>query len=121
MTDGPMLLEMLGLSRDRDAGTVACTVERRHRQSNGVVHGSVIHALLDTAMGIACYRAAGKSPVATAEISIRYLVPVFDGRLDASARVVKAGKRLIVVEGDVHRSGERVAIGQATFVPIRAS
>jgi uncharacterized protein (TIGR00369 family) len=115
--------ELLGMQFEGDQGAVRVSidVDDRHRQRNGVVHGSVIHALLDTAMGIAAHLACGREPVATAEISVRFLEPVFDGRVEASARVLKAGKRLIVVEGEVHRAGMRVAVGQGSFTPIRRS
>jgi uncharacterized protein (TIGR00369 family) len=83
-----------------------------------VVHGSVVHALIDSVMGMQCFRAAGRRPVATAEISVRFLRPIFDGRLEARARVLRAGKRLLFVEADVRRDGEVVAVGQATFVPV---
>jgi uncharacterized protein (TIGR00369 family) len=103
---------------DADGPVVDCEVAERHRQANGVVHGSVVHAMLDTVMGLTATRATAR-PVATAEISIRYLEPVFDGRLSARARVVKAGKRLIVMTGEVRRGDLLVAIGQATFTTIR--
>jgi acyl-CoA thioesterase len=71
-------------------------------------------------MGMHCFRAAGRRPVATAEISVRFLRPVFDGRLEARARVLRAGKRLLVAEADVRRGDEVMAVAQATFVPVGA-
>lgn len=115
-------MQLLGFEIDREAPagpTVCVNVDAVHKNSNGVVHGSVIHALLDSVMGMQCFRAAGRQPVATAEISVRFLRPIFDGRLEARARVLQTGKRLLVVEGDVRREGEVVAVGQATFVPVR--
>ena len=108
------------LMREEGSETrVALTVSERHRQANGVVHGSVIHGLLDTIMGVQVFRANGRKPCATSEISIRYLQPVFDGRLEATARVLKAGKRLNTVEGTVWRDGDAIAVGQSTFVTLR--
>jgi uncharacterized protein (TIGR00369 family) len=112
-------LETLGFDRDREAGTITVTLDERHMQNNGVVHGSVIHALLDTVMGWESFKAAGRTPVATAEISVRYLRPVFAGKLAAKGNVIKAGKRMIIVEGRVtDGDGQLVAIGTATFVPV---
>jgi uncharacterized protein (TIGR00369 family) len=118
----PRFLELLGFELDREAadGPAVCVnVGDVHKNSNGVVHGSVIHALLDSVMGMQCFRAAGRQPVATAEISVRFLRPVFDGRLEARATLLHGGKRLLFVEGQVVRDGEVVAVGQASFVPIR--
>ncbi|HTE52684.1 MAG TPA: PaaI family thioesterase [Kofleriaceae bacterium] len=114
-------VQRLGFELDREAPdgpTVCVNVDAMHRNSNGVVHGSVIHALLDSAMGMLCFRAAGRHPVATAEISVRFLRPVFDGRLEARARVLHTGKRLLFAEAEVRREGEVMAVGQATFVPV---
>jgi uncharacterized protein (TIGR00369 family) len=120
--DSPRFIQVLGFELDREAddGPAVCVnVGDMHKNSNGVVHGSVIHALLDSVMGMQCYRAAGRQPVATAEISVRFLRPVFDGRLAARARLLHGGKRLLFVEGEVKREGEVVAVGQASFVPVR--
>ena len=114
-------METLGIELNKDADngpTFELTVGEQHRQVNGVVHGSVLHAMLDTIMGLVCFRACDRKPVATAEISVRYLEPVFDGRLEARARIIKHGKRVIIVEADVTREGNKVAVAMATFVPI---
>ena len=120
--EGPArFAQLLGFQMDKEAvdgPTVCVMIGEAHKNANGVVHGSVIHALLDSVMGWQCFRAAGRQPVATAEISVRFLRPVFDGRLEARARVLHAGKRLLFVEGDVRREGEVVAVGQACFVPV---
>jgi uncharacterized protein (TIGR00369 family) len=117
-------IQVLGFEVDREAPegpTVCVNVTAAHRNGNGVVHGSVIHALLDSVMGLQCFRAAGRQPVATAEISVRFLRPIVDGRLEARARVIHAGKRILFVDGEVRRDGDVVAVGQATFVPIARS
>jgi len=107
------------LDRESEGGPFVCvTVSDKHRNANGVVHGSVVHGLLDTVMGMQCYRAADRQPVATVEISVRFLRPVFDGRLQARARVLKAGKHLVYVEGEVQREGVMVAAAQATFARV---
>jgi uncharacterized protein (TIGR00369 family) len=112
-------LETLGFDRDREAGRITVVLDERHMQNNGVVHGSVIHALLDTVMGWESFKASGRTPVATAEISVRYLRPVFGGKLAAKGQVIKAGKRMVFVEGEVtNEKDEVVAIGSAIFVPV---
>lgn len=115
-------VSLLGLKIERShpkAVSVSVDIEPRHRNSNGVVHGSVFHALLDTCMGLEAWHARGQLHVATAEISVRFLAPVVDGTLIATARVLKAGKRLIVCEGEIRRAGELVAVAQGTFAAIK--
>lgn len=105
---------------DDEERFISLQVEQKHRQANGVVHGSVMHGMLDTIMGLVTFRANGRTPCATAEISVRYLEPVFDGRLEARARIVKLGKRLVTLDGTVTRDGTPVAVGQATFVVLKS-
>ena len=114
-------IDLLGMRIEREAERVVArlTVDARHLQSNRVVHGSVLHALLDSVMGIESYLACGQDNVATADISVRFFEPVFDGELDATARVLKVGARLIVASGEVRREGVVVAIGQGSFARIR--
>ena len=85
---------------------------------HGTVHGGVLATLLDVAMGTAVATAGGESPV-TVSLAVTYLEPGRPGRLTASAKVRKRGKRLIVVEGTVEQDGdegvELVADALATF------
>jgi uncharacterized protein (TIGR00369 family) len=97
---------------------LALDIEPRHRQLNGVCHGAVMVGLLDTMMAVQCYRAAGRRPVATVEISARFLEPVVDGRIEARARLIKVGRRLLTVEGTVTHDGSPVLIAQATFAVV---
>lgn len=115
-------VDLLGLRIERaDARCVVrLTVDARHLQSNHVVHGSVLHAMLDTVMGIEAYFAAGgEERVATADISVRFFEAVPGGELVATARVRKVGRRLVVVDGEVHRGDVVVAVGQGSFARIR--
>lgn len=117
----PRFFEHLQIQFDRsdpERTAVVIDVQDLHLNVNGVVHGSVIHALLDTAMGLECYRANERKPVATVELTVRYLAPVFTGRLEARAQVIKRGKRVLAVEAQVTSGDDVVATGQATFVPI---
>ncbi|MFO0661914.1 MAG: PaaI family thioesterase [Polyangiaceae bacterium] len=115
-------VSLLGLKIDRShpgAVSVSVDIEQRHRNSNGVVHGSVFHALLDTCMGLEAWHARGQQPVATAELSVRFLAAVSEGTMTARARVLKAGKRLIVCDGEIHHAGKLVAVAQGTFAAIQ--
>lgn len=114
--------ELLGLELIDDGAEgspgVALEIGPQHRNLRGTVHGSVIHAVLDTAMGIQCFRRGGGKPVATAELTVRYLRPVHGGRIEARARIVHLGRRMIVAEGTARRldDGAVVAIAHGTFV-----
>jgi acyl-CoA thioesterase len=93
-------------------------VDGRHLNADGIVHGGVLPAFADAAMGSAARTLHGeRAQLLTAESNIRYLRAVEGGTLAAAARVVKAGRRIAFLEVDVtDEQGEIVARGGATFV-----
>ena len=95
-------------------GRVVLDAADEHLNPHGTVHGGVLATMLDVAMGTAVTTAGGESPV-TVSLTVTYLEPGRPGRLVASARVRKRGKRLIVVEGQVEQEGDVVADALATF------
>ena len=92
-------------------------VDAAHYNPYGALHGGVVMALLDSAMGEAVARAvhaAGRFNAA-AQMSTNFLAPVMSGRLRAQAHVIKVGKRLAVVEARATaEDGTLVAIATAT-------
>jgi uncharacterized protein (TIGR00369 family) len=92
-------------------------VDPAHYNLNGTLHGGVVMALLDTAMGYAVItRIAGAGRFnAAAEMSTRFVAPVRSGLLIAEATVLKIGKRLAIVEGKATDDGGiLVAVASAT-------
>jgi uncharacterized protein (TIGR00369 family) len=93
------------------------TVDPAHFNLNGTLHGGVMMALLDTAMGFAVVaRVAARGRInAAAEQSTRFLAPVRSGVITAAATVLKIGKRLAIVEARAtDDSGTLVAVASAT-------
>lgn len=92
------------------------------RQQQGVAHAGLTFALGDTAAG---YAALTQMPedceVVTSELKINLLAPGTGDWLFATGRVVRAGKRLIVVTAEVSRDdGTLIALLQGTMVPVPA-
>jgi len=90
-----------------------------HCGYENVVHGGVVAAALDESMAWAAARVVGRMCV-TGDLHLRYLKRVpGNGELMVCAQVVKAGRRLVHVEG-VLRSGDGVELAdaQGRFVPI---
>ena len=84
----------------------------------GLVHGGVLAALIDTAMGCAVHSLlpVGAGYV-TSECNVRYLRPVAvgSGALICVAEVVRPGRRTMVVESRISEdSGRDIARGGAT-------
>lgn len=77
-------------------------VEARHRQMQGVVHGGILAALVDTASAIAAYTKVTRGThIATVELKINYLEAVVSGRVRAEARVLRAGRNFVVTECEI--------------------
>ncbi|MDH6244971.1 PaaI family thioesterase [Mycobacterium sp. OTB74] len=81
----------------------------------GALQGGVVATLIDIAAGILAGRATGNGyDVTTADLNIHFLAPVMD-RARAEARIVRAGKRLIVTSVDVTDIGRDRLAARATL------
>ena len=91
-------------------------VRPEHLQVHEVVHGGIIAALADTAGGLATYMSAPRGTrVATVEMKINFLEPVEKGTIRATARVLRRGQNLAVVDCEVRDSRRLVAKALMTF------
>lgn len=86
-------------------GAGECTrldVRPDHLQQNGVVHAGVLATLADHTAGAAAFTtlAPGSYPL-TVEFKLNLLRPATGPTLRCTARVLKAGARLVVVESEV--------------------
>ena len=101
----------------------ALDVSDRHLNPNGVVHGGVVFTLVDTAMGRATMSVLDEGRIcASIEVAVRYLRPITGGRLVATASVLRAGRRIVHLEGRVTVDGDDrpVAVVQASFAVLEA-
>ncbi len=119
------LAALLGLQRRRMADGEAIlevTVRPEHLNPYGLVHGAVVYALVDTAMGGALVsRLAADERCATLEVKIQYLASVSAGGLRAEARLVERTRRIAVLEARVYGEGDRlVALATGTFYVLGA-
>lgn len=93
-------------------------VREDHKQNHGVVHGGAIASLIDSAMAFAIIPLlAHNERTTTVDLTIHYLRPLTEGDAKATARVVRAGRRVIVVAAEVvdHR-GQLVATAVSTYL-----
>jgi uncharacterized protein (TIGR00369 family) len=93
----------------------------------GNLHGGAISLLCDLACAAAASTASTYDPVTTAlvtaDLHVRYLGPAKGDSVRAEAKVVKAGRTLVVVQAEVKDSTDRliaVADFSAMLVPYRA-
>ncbi|SDL43951.1 uncharacterized domain 1-containing protein [Catalinimonas alkaloidigena] len=93
------------------------TLEEKHRQQFGFVHGGVISTLCDIVAGFAAYSLVPPDcGVVTGELKISYFKPGLGERLHVVGRVLKAGRRIHFCEAEVyaHTGDKRDFIAKAT-------
>lgn len=101
------------LRREGGEAELLLRVREEFLQGRGLVHGGILAALLDTALGNAVGSLGVE--VVTAELAVSYLRPVRGGVLRARAWVVHPGRRLLHAAGEVLLEGERVAFAKGVF------
>lgn len=115
------LRSFLGMELTGDesgVGYAHVDITGQHHNPNGVVHGAVLFALVDTAMGKATMSTVEEPGryCASVEVSLRFLRPVVAGRLTAEARVTKRGRHLAHLDASVRDDeGRVVATAAGTF------
>lgn len=118
------LRDMLGFSIEQGdgVGTASLDVDERHINPHGSVHGAVMFALVDTAMGGATMSVLDEGNwCATVDIHTRFLAPCFSGTLTATATVRRAGRRVVHLDGVVaDQDGKEFMAASGVFAVIPA-
>src|SRR5664280_257764 len=119
------LKRFLGLDIEQVASGRAraqITIADEHRNPNGVVHGAVYFAMVDTAMGAATMSLLSDGRFCTSvEVQLRFIRPAANGVLIADVSVVKMGRSVVHLEARVHDGDERlIATGGGTFAIVES-
>ena len=105
-----------------ELGPDTCVLRLPYRaevtNGSGTVHGGVLATLADTAIAFAlATNFDGKMGFATADLTIHYLRPVPEGSAKASARVVRAGRRVVTVSAELFDAeGKLAATAISTYL-----
>ena len=113
--------KLLGIQLDSvEPGHAVLSMEVRHelKQNHGVVHGGAIAALIDSAMALAIMPLLAENEwTTTVDLTIHYLRPLTEGTARSSARVVRAGKRVITVSAELFdEHGKLAATALSTYL-----
>ena len=83
----------------------------------GNLHGGVLSATVDHALGTVCYPVIPKGAwAATTEFKVNLLAPVTEGTLSAAAQIISLTKRTAVVRIEVSNDGRLVCAAQGTVL-----
>lgn len=117
------LQDFLGFEVHPGDGAATATLElgEQHMNPNGVAHGSVTFAMMDTAMGAAVMSVLDEAHLcATIEMQTRFHKGVSAGPLTATASVLTKGRRIIHLQAQVTDGAERlIASATASFAVIQ--
>jgi len=92
-------------------------IQAQHLNADGIVHGGVLPAIADGAMGNALRTIMGEgAQVFTAEVNLQYLRPVTGGTLVADGRVVQSGRRLSFGEAEIRDEASGKVHARATGI-----
>ena len=113
--------KLLGIEVDAvEPGHAVLSMKLRHEhmRNNAIAHGGVIATLIDSAMAIAIMALLEENErTVTVDLTIHYLRPVPEGSAKASARVVRAGRRVVTVSAELFDTeGKLAATAISTYL-----
>lgn len=90
------------------------------RQPHGLLHGGATASVIDTAMAFAVVtRLAENEKASTVDLTVHYLRPVTTGAIVCTAKIVKAGKRLLTVSAEViNDEAKLIATALSTYAKV---
>jgi uncharacterized protein (TIGR00369 family) len=93
-------------------------VRHDHMRNDAIAHGGVVATLIDSAMAIAIMALLEENErTVTVDLTIHYLRPVTEGVAKASARVVRAGRKVVTVSAELFgRDGKLAATAISTYL-----
>ncbi len=118
------IMKMIGGKIDsfeEGVSVMSLTLEEKHMNPNGVVHGGVLTTLMDEATGHAIVTIRGlelmaEAPHATVGMSVSFLSGARVGdELICEARTLRLGRAMAFAEAEVRRRGSDDLVAKGTF------
>ena len=105
--------KLLGLEVDSlEPGHAVLSMKMRDdlMRNGGIAHGGAVATLIDSAMAFAIIELLGENEhTVTVDLTIHFLRPLSEGTARASARVVRAGKRVITVSAELFDHNDKLS------------
>ena len=112
-----MEIKMLGWGESR----IEVTVQEKHLQPFGFVHGGVFSSIIDATAYWAVYPQIDEGVgMTTVEMKLNYLAPANQGEMIAKGRAIRVGKTLCLGEAGIeNETGVLLAHGTATMMILK--
>ena len=113
--------EPLYSKRTPDAVIIGLRLAEPHTNSRGLIHGGLIAALADNAMGLSCgVQRADKSRLITVSLAIDFIGSATTGQwLAVETDVIKLGGNLCFAQCFVTADGAKIARANGTFSVVK--
>lgn len=114
------LIGMKLIDLQPSAATVQIEMRDELRQPHGILHGGVTATLIDTAMAYAVITCLTETEKAsTVDLTVHYLRPHSEGAFACTAKVVRAGRKVLTVSADVfNEQGKLFATAISTYMKV---
>ena len=109
-------------AHDAKSAEIAFIPRAEHGQEYGVVHGAVLSALADTAAVYAVLPGlASNERMTSIEFKVNFLAAARPdgGEIVGRSTMLRRGRTLAVVQGDVHQADTHVLTGIFTYIILR--
>lgn len=108
--------EPIYMRRDGEAFSLGLTIDTPHCNARGLLHGGIITALADNAMGLSCVLQMENVSALTVNLSMDFLSIGKIGQwLEVRAKPAKLGRTLAFADAEISADGELIAKASATF------
>ncbi len=115
----PPFWELLGIEvteMDEGYAKLVMPFDEKLTQPYGLVHGGALFSLADSAAAVAIGSVVDDKRFVTIEMKINFLLPVKEGIMEAEARIIRKGKRIIPVEIDISNRERLIAKATTTYI-----
>ena len=102
---------------ERGAATYALEVRGELTRMGGILHGGAVVSLLDTAAAFAVHTVIEPDArTVTVDLTVHFLRPASQGRVEATARVLRRGRRVCILSVEARdEAAEIVATSTMTY------
>ena len=102
---------------ERGAATFALDVREELTRMGGILHGGAVVSLLDTAAAFAVHTVIdAEARTVTVDLTVHFLRPASLGRVEATARVLRRGRRVCILSVEARdEAAEIVATSTMTY------
>jgi len=113
MREAVPFLKLLGIQVESvapGAATLLLPIREDLKRNDGIIHGGAVASVIDSAFAFAIIPLLNENErTVTVDLTLHYLRPLSGGVAKASARVVRAGRRVITVSGEVFDENAKLA------------